>query len=70
MTSKSPSASPEFSVREFFARFPNEDACLEHIMQVRFGGTRFECASCGKESTHHKLATRRILRFAPIAAIT
>jgi len=59
MTSKSPSASPEFSVREFFARFPNEDACLEHIMQVRFGGTRFECASCGKESTHHKLATRR-----------
>lgn len=28
-------------------------------MQVRFGGTRFECASCGKESTHHKLAARR-----------
>lgn len=28
-------------------------------MQVRFGGTRFECTSCGKESTHHKLATRR-----------
>jgi transposase-like protein/predicted RNA-binding Zn-ribbon protein involved in translation (DUF1610 family) len=59
MTSKSPSASPEFSVREFFARFPNDDACLAHIMEVRFGGTRFECASCGKESTHHKLAARR-----------
>jgi hypothetical protein len=37
MDKKSPSASPEFSVREFFQRFPNEDACLEHIMQVRFG---------------------------------
>lgn len=59
MTKKSPSASPEFSVREFFARFPNDDACLAHIMEVRFGGTRFECASCGKESTHHKLAARR-----------
>jgi transposase len=59
MEKKSPSASPEFSVREFFARFPTDDACLEHIMQVRFGGTRFECSSCGKETSHHKLATRR-----------
>jgi transposase len=59
MTKRSPSASPDFSVREFFARFPNDDACLEHIMQVRFGGTRFECTSCGKESTHHKLKERR-----------
>ena len=59
MTKKSPSASPDFSVREFFARFPTEDACLEHIMDVRFGGTRFECSSCGKNATHHKLATRR-----------
>lgn len=59
MTKKSPSVSPELSVREFFARFPTDDACLDHIMQVRFGGTRFECTSCGKESTHHKLAKRR-----------
>ena len=57
--SKSPSASPEFSVREFFQRFPNDDACLAHIMEVRFGGARFECSACGKKSTHHKLATRR-----------
>jgi transposase-like protein/predicted RNA-binding Zn-ribbon protein involved in translation (DUF1610 family) len=60
MTKKSPSASPEFSVREFFARFPNDDACLAHIMQVRFGGTRFDCPSCGTvDATHHKLAKRR-----------
>jgi transposase-like protein len=59
MEKKSPSASPEFSVREFFARFPTDDACLDHIMAVRFGGTRFICTSCGKESTHHKLAKRR-----------
>lgn len=57
--SKSPSASPEFSVREFFQRFPDDDACLAHIMQARFGGTRFVCESCGKETSHHKLAARR-----------
>jgi len=60
MNTKSPSASPEFSVREFFQRFPTEDACLEHIMQVRFGGTRFDCQSCGTVgATHHKLTKRR-----------
>ncbi|GAO39187.1 putative transposase [Sphingomonas changbaiensis NBRC 104936] len=60
MTKRSPSASPEFSVREFFARFPNEDACLEHIMAVRFGGTRFTCPKCGVvDATFHKLANRR-----------
>jgi transposase len=57
--SKSPSVSPDFSVREFFQRFDSEAACLDHIMTVRFGGTRFVCSACGKEATHHKLATRR-----------
>lgn len=57
---KSPSASPDFSVREFFQRFNSEEACLEHIMQVRFGGTRFDCPKCGTvESTFHKLQKRR-----------
>lgn len=57
---KSPSASPEFSVREFFQRFPDEDACLEHIMQVRFGGTRFDCPKCETVgATFHKLQKRR-----------
>jgi transposase-like protein/transcription elongation factor Elf1 len=60
MTKKSPSASPEFSVREFFQRFPDDDACLAHIMQVRFGGTRFDCPKCGTvDATFHKLAKRR-----------
>jgi transposase len=60
MTKKSPSASPEFTVRDFFARFPNEDACLEHIMTVRFGGTLMDCPACGVESQYHKLRDRRV----------
>lgn len=58
--SKSPSASPDFPVREFFARFPNEEACLEHIMTVRFGGTTMFCEACGVEGTFHKLRERRV----------
>jgi len=60
MTKKSPSASPEFSVREFFARFPDEQACLEHIMSVRFGGTLMDCPACGAEGQFHKLRDRRV----------
>ena len=58
--SKSPSASPALSVREFFARFPDEAACLDHIMTVRFGGTAMDCPSCGAEGTFHKLRDRRV----------
>lgn len=60
METKSPSASPDFSVREFFARFPDEQACLEHIMAVRFGGTKLDCPSCGVEGEFHKLRNRRV----------
>lgn len=58
--SKSPSASPAFNVREFFARFPNDEAVLDHIMAVRYGGTRFDCPKCGvADATFHRLANRR-----------
>ena len=58
--SKSPSASPDFPVREFFARFPDERACLEHIMLVRFGGTLIYCPACGAQGQFHKLSERRV----------
>jgi len=57
---KSPSASPAFSVRDFFVRFPDERACLEHIMRVRYGGTKMFCRSCGVQSQFHKLRDRRV----------
>lgn len=60
MDRKSPSASPALSVREFFARFPNEEACLSHVMAVRFGGTKLDCPSCGTEAEFHKLRERRV----------
>lgn len=56
----------KLSVREFFQRFPDDDACLEHVMAVRYG-LRHECAHCNKgkkaedrrEWSFHKLADRK-----------
>lgn len=47
----------KMTVREFFQRFPTEEACLEHVMTVRFG-LRHTCAKCGIESTFHRLEKR------------
>ena len=47
-----------FSVREFFAEFANDDACLTRVMEVRYG-LRHICGYCGKDATFHKLAGRR-----------
>lgn len=46
------------TVREFFERFPDDDACLRHIMEVRYG-QRHVCQACGVEGTFHKLTERR-----------
>jgi transposase len=47
-----------YSVREFFAEFPNDDACLIRVMEVRYG-LRHVCRKCGKDSTFHKLTNRK-----------
>lgn len=61
MTKRSPSASPAFSVREFLTKFGTEEACLQHIMDVRFGGTVIDCPSCGSaKAQFHKLRDRRV----------
>ena len=52
------SKAPEFSVRDFFARFPDDEACLQHIMDVRFG-MRHVCRKCGVEATFHRMSDRR-----------
>jgi transposase-like protein len=47
-----------FSVREFFAEFRDDDACLNRVMEVRYG-MRHVCGKCGVESTFHKITGRR-----------
>jgi transposase-like protein len=51
-------SSEKLTVRQFFARFPNDDACLTHVMEVRYG-LRHVCGKCGKDATFHKITDRR-----------
>ncbi len=55
---KSKSTSPDFSVREFFKRFPNDDACLDHVMEVRYGMSG-SCPKCGTITTFHRIKGRK-----------
>lgn len=54
----SKSKAPDFSVRDFFARFPDDEACLTHVMEVRFG-MKHVCRKCGVVSTFHRMSDRR-----------
>ncbi len=52
-------AAEKFTVKDFFARFPTDEACLDHIMEVRYG-LRHTCGKCGVvDSTFHKLTERK-----------
>lgn len=48
----------KLTVRQFFARFPDDEACLSHIIEVRYG-MRHVCEKCGKDTTFHKISERR-----------
>jgi len=48
----------KLTVRQFFARFPDDQACLNHVMEVRYG-MRHVCRKCGVDATFHKIGERR-----------
>jgi transposase-like protein/predicted RNA-binding Zn-ribbon protein involved in translation (DUF1610 family) len=43
------------TIQDFFKRFPNDEACLDHLMKVRFGED-FGCPKCGEIGKFRKLA--------------
>lgn len=44
---------------EFQEQFPDDDACLEHIMTARFGGTEIECPKCKRHGKFYKMTRER-----------
>lgn len=48
----------KFTVRNFFERFPTDAACLDHVMDVRYG-MRHVCEACGVDATFHRITERR-----------
>ena len=43
------------TVTDFFRLFPTDDACLEHLWEVRFGD-EVECQKCGKAGKFYRLS--------------
>lgn len=46
------------TLKELEARFPTDDACLDHLMLVRYG-RRFQCPKCRKVATYYRVKGRR-----------
>lgn len=44
------------NIQEFLVRFPDDDACLDHLMRTRFG-ERITC-QCGKDARYYRVKTR------------
>lgn len=57
----------KLTVRQFFKRFPDDDACLAHVMEVRFG-MRHICAKCEKHATFHRVKERHAYACAQCGA--
>lgn len=48
-----------FTVKSFFQRFPDDNACLEAIRAKRMGGDRMTCAKCGRNAKFYRIEGRR-----------
>ncbi len=46
--------SKPMTVQQFFAEFPDDDACLAHLFKVRYGDEPV-CPKCGQIGTFHRL---------------
>ena len=46
------------TLRQFQDRFPTEEACLQHLMETRYGLTH-QCEKCGRDAKFHAVTKRR-----------
>lgn len=47
-----------YTVNDFNAEFPNDDACLEYIKEQRYPRGIAHCEKCNKERKHHRVTGR------------
>jgi transposase len=48
----------KFTIKDFQAQFPNDDACLEWLKNYRYPNG-IHCETCQRVTKHHKVASRR-----------
>ncbi|MGD9979745.1 MAG: IS1595 family transposase [Hyphomonadaceae bacterium] len=49
------------TIRDFDRRFPDESACLEHLMRVRYG-EGFDCPKCNRDAHYYRITGKRARR--------
>jgi transposase-like protein len=42
------------NISQFLERFPDDDTCLDHLMNIRYG-MQGECPKCGKQTKYHRI---------------
>lgn len=47
-----------FTLKDFFVKFPNDDACLEYLKEKRYPEGITHCGKCGVERKHHRVTGR------------
>lgn len=52
-------AAKRFTIEQFNAQFPNDDACLDWLMEQRCPGHITFCEKCKVERKHHRIAARK-----------
>lgn len=48
-----------YTIEQFNAQFPNEDACLSFLLNQRFPGGMAFCEKCKVDRKHHRIAARK-----------
>ncbi|MGH1417434.1 MAG: IS1595 family transposase [Hyphomicrobiaceae bacterium] len=48
----------ELTAKQLRKMFPDDDACLEHIMRIRYGSSH-ECSKCGRDAKYYRTKARR-----------
>jgi transposase len=48
----------KYTIRDFEREFPDDDACLEYVLEQRWPGGVTECAKCGVERRHYRVSGR------------
>ena len=49
----------KYTLKTFQTEYPDDAACLDKVLAMRYGGPVFECPHCKKHSTFHRITKRR-----------
>lgn len=50
--------SSKFTVRDFFQKYHNENVCLDHVMNVRYG-MKHTCRACERDASFYRVTGRK-----------